>query len=889
MKRFCPLILIALLGGCASHAGNSIANAPSTSPANSPSLLSLDEIHPRPLLKTAPTTAPSTPSLDAIELYAKARDAQDQNQRYTAITLLEKALVLDPDSFDLNYELGRAYLSVGDSGDRALAAFQRAAALQPDDLEVQTDLGREYQARGDLDKAIEHFRLAMQTNDYHGDDPLACVVDYRLAIALDQKGYDRAALQCYGNLLDRLAHPDFSNRVTPEIAYLLGRPELIYEEIGKLCEKLGDYDQALRAYQAVADHLPSDFDAQSRVVQTLIKLHRHPDAIAAATELVRRFHASPESIDLLREVYRDTGSEGGFTDGLRKLNRDHPDDRAILFALADTLASAGHAAEAEDLLWRRIESHGNDVESVQRLFALYADHDDVAGAAQLIIRITAAHPDQASELDPLFTDLLRLSRKNSLRPNSFEKIDVPPAAQSAKQYWMWHVATQWGRPAAAQAALDESAHANPPFDPACRALIESYFARPDWDAAAKEQAANSLIDFVKAHDRADFAAELQGLTSLHTNRPGVAAEFFANAVDMSRDPSPDLQLEYALALLRGGNAPRFEQLMWKLLSDRPRFEPAYQLFLDYFRQNNAQNKIVDVINTWLGADPNSINAKIQQAAEFIQRGRGGEALESIKKLFQQRPDDGDVVGSLVLLCNAAGQTSQAIELLENERTAHPGNRVAVEALVEIYAGQNRFAEATRILDAARKAVAGDPDLLYYVAHLYERVNQPQTMEQVLRDVLKIDPGNPQAGNDLGYSWADEGKNLPQAESLIRMAVDAEPDNPSYLDSLGWVLYKRGKFADATKFLQQASQPPETADPLVLNHLGDALYRANHSTDAQATWKRSLDRLGQVGERDDLKDLRLLLQSKLRQAQTGQTVNVAPVVELPAGKNQQAKD
>ncbi|HMB95217.1 MAG TPA: tetratricopeptide repeat protein, partial [Tepidisphaeraceae bacterium] len=385
-----------------------------------------------------------------------------------------------------------------------------------------------------------------------------------------------------------------------------------------------------------------------------------------------------------------------------------------------------------------------------------------------------------------------------------------------------------------------------------------------------------------------LAEELRGLSALRSDRFAEAAAFFGNAVNLTHDPSPDLQLEYAVALLRQGNAPRFEQLMWKLLSDRPRFEPAYQLFLDYFRQNNAHAKVANLINTWLSEDPNSVNAHVQQAAQFVQEGRGAEALVMIRKLFQQRPDDGDVVSAMVILMNAAGQTSQAIETLETERTAHPGNRAAVEALVEIYAGQSRIAEATRVLDAARDAVAADPDLLYYVAHLYERIDQPQTTELVLQQVLKIDPSNPQAGNDLGYSWADEGKNLQQAEALIRMAVDAEPDNPSYLDSLGWVLYKRGDYADATKYLEQASEPPQTADPLVLNHLGDARYRLTHTADAQLAWKLSLDRLSQVGEREDLKNLRLQLQTKLKQAQAGENVDVAPVIESPTGKSQQAK-
>ena len=910
MKATCQAIFIAVaacaFAGCAPHRAGTAAGSRSstrpiatTQPVDPEALLSLDEIRPMPLLSDllppTPTTAPtSRPSLDAIELYARARDAGDQNQRFTAINLLEKALALDPDSVQLNYDLGRAYTGPGGNPEKAIASFERAAALAPDDLEIRVELGRAYQSRGDINAAIKQFRLATQTESYKDDDPLAAVVDYRLAVALAHRGYVRASLQCYDHLLDRLEHPSSETRSTPEINYLLSRPELVYEEMGKLYEKLGDFSNAFQAYAQVADASPNDFDLQARQARMLVKLGRNNEATAAAADLVRKFHASGESIKLLRKTYADTGKDADFTDALRKLHRGDPNDRAILFALADTLASSGKVDEARDLLSRAIDRRDGDVEIVQRLYDLYSQQDRVIDAARLIIRVTAAHPDTTAELQPLFADLLRLSRKNSLRLTTLQKIDVPADAQAAKLFWVWQVANAWTRPATAQNALDQSAHATKPFDPACRALLDSYYARSDWDEPAKQTAADVLIDSVASRGRPDLAEELRGLVSLHADRSDQAVEHFSEAVKLTvapRTPSPDLQLEFAVAQLKQGNAPRFEQLMWKLLSDRPRFGTGYKLLLSYFKQNNAYAKAWNLVNTWLAADPNSVDARVQQAVELVQQRRVDEAIALVKKLFQERPDDSDVVGALVILLNSAGQPQQAIDLLEAERSAHPANRVAVEGLVDIYSAQKRLAEASRVLDAARAAVANDPDLLYYIAHLYQQIDQPQTSEDVLAQVLKLDPTHAQAGNDLGYTWADQGKNLDRAEQLIKLAVDAEPDNPSYLDSLGWVLYKRSRFEQARKLLEQACQPAETADPVVLDHLGDVLYRLHQNKPAQDAWKRSLERMGNVADREELRKLKLQLQTKLRQAEAGQPVTVAPVVESNGDdvKPEQAKN
>ena len=176
--------VVACGAGCAQRQGaertaQATHSTPATTRPSDPALLSLDEIHPRPLLTeivaaaatrpstkptTNPTTQPAQPPLDALHVYAQARAAQLDGDRRRAIDLLERALQADPDSFALNYALGQAHLGAGSGNDKALAAFERAAAIQPDDLDVQLALGRQYFGRNDLPRAQHHLRLALQTN-----------------------------------------------------------------------------------------------------------------------------------------------------------------------------------------------------------------------------------------------------------------------------------------------------------------------------------------------------------------------------------------------------------------------------------------------------------------------------------------------------------------------------------------------------------------------------------------------------------------------------------------------------------------------------------------------------------------------------------------------------
>src|SRR5438045_3224514 len=148
---FAAILAALLLFGCAANhqraATPTTASTATTQPTASPeAFLTLDQIQPKPVLSDfkAPATAPaSRPSLDAIELYARARGAMLDGNRYNAINLLQRAIEADPASFELHYALARAYASLNNKSDDAIKAFEAAAKIEPDHLQLQVELGGE--------------------------------------------------------------------------------------------------------------------------------------------------------------------------------------------------------------------------------------------------------------------------------------------------------------------------------------------------------------------------------------------------------------------------------------------------------------------------------------------------------------------------------------------------------------------------------------------------------------------------------------------------------------------------------------------------------------------------------------------------------------------------
>jgi len=86
-----------------------------------------------------------------------------------------------------------------------------------------------------------------------------------------------------------------------------------------------------------------------------------------------------------------------------------------------------------------------------------------------------------------------------------------------------------------------------------------------------------------------------------------------------------------------------------------------------------------------------------------------------------------------------------------------------------------------------------------------------------REALKLDEGNPNAVNGLGYLLADSGEDPDSAVELCRKAVEKDPENMAYRDSLGWALFRAGETTEAIRYLTEAlSNRP--GDNIIKGHL-----------------------------------------------------------------------
>lgn len=188
-----------------------------------------------------------------------------------------------------------------------------------------------------------------------------------------------------------------------------------------------------------------------------------------------------------------------------------------------------------------------------------------------------------------------------------------------------------------------------------------------------------------------------------------------------------------------------------------------------------------------------------------------------------------------------GRLEEGRQSLKNAASANPNlapfERVALLiAEAQLLRDFGRVADAFDLLDHSLTTQPDQPELLYETALLAEKLGKNEVLERNLRNLIRLKPDDAQAYNALGYSLADRGERLDEAQQLIEKALELAPEDPFILDSKGWLLYRRGDQGGAFDILKKALAL--RPDPEIAAHLGEVLWIMGRREDAVNTWNEA---------------------------------------------------
>jgi tetratricopeptide (TPR) repeat protein len=144
---------------------------------------------------------------------------------------------------------------------------------------------------------------------------------------------------------------------------------------------------------------------------------------------------------------------------------------------------------------------------------------------------------------------------------------------------------------------------------------------------------------------------------------------------------------------------------------------------------------------------------------------------------------------------------------------------------------------------------------FQLGALYDENKNKEKTIASMRKAIELNPKNAAALNYLGYTWAEMGERLDEAEDLIVRALKIAPDDGFFIDSLGWVYYQRGDYAKAVEQLERAVEIT-VDDPTIIEHLGDAYLKVGKPDRALPRYR---DALKKSKENDQIKRIKEKIQ------------------------------
>jgi tetratricopeptide (TPR) repeat protein len=283
--------------------------------------------------------------------------------------------------------------------------------------------------------------------------------------------------------------------------------------------------------------------------------------------------------------------------------------------------------------------------------------------------------------------------------------------------------------------------------------------------------------------------------------------------------------------------------------DRPQVTDARQGIAEVYvgmagalRREDKTSLPAMVLQLALRMEPDLTEAHLVQAEMAGARAQYALAAAALEKVPDDDPLAAIVQSHLADDDARIGKVDKALDILDRLAREYPDRADPLLQKGDLLSGQKRYTEAVAAYDQAvartPHPVKSDWFLFYARGAAYERAHEWPRAEADMQHALKLYPEQPVVLNFLGFSWADQNRNLAQAHDMIQKALDQRPNDGEIVDSLGWVLLRQGDTRQAVHVLEKAAEM-EPVDPTITGHLGDAYWNAGRHLEAEDQWRRAL--------------------------------------------------
>jgi tetratricopeptide (TPR) repeat protein len=308
---------------------------------------------------------------------------------------------------------------------------------------------------------------------------------------------------------------------------------------------------------------------------------------------------------------------------------------------------------------------------------------------------------------------------------------------------------------------------------------------------------------------------------------------------LEKDPANiRASMELAYYYYQKGKKKDAEDMLLKLgLRSQNEFEVIVVVIQLYIDQKKYDDALI-VINGMLKGLPESPDLNHLAGVAHYGLKNYDRAIAHFEKVTPESRFFQDAVVHVAFIYQEQKQNVAAVQFLKSAIEKDPDNPDFKYYLGTFYEELEDYENAALLINQAIEIEPDNPRYYFRLGVVYDKWNKKEASMEAMRTVISLDPKHANALNYLGYTYADLGLNLDEAERLIKEALKYKPDDGYITDSLGWVYYKKGEFDKALKYLKKAIElVPD--DPIMLEHIGDAYLKLDDKPNALKFYLKSL--------------------------------------------------
>jgi cellulose synthase operon protein C len=214
------------------------------------------------------------------------------------------------------------------------------------------------------------------------------------------------------------------------------------------------------------------------------------------------------------------------------------------------------------------------------------------------------------------------------------------------------------------------------------------------------------------------------------------------------------------------------------------------------------------------------------------------ATEEMYRQLAAGSSNADGPLSLARYLARQGKLAEALAICEQgvARWPEEGAAAAVGLLSDADASPADYQRAEHLVTALQSREPRERLFTVLRADLHQRQQQYSEAEALYRGLLKDDPRNVPALNNLAYLLALRGTHLTEADDLINRAIQRAGTAAPFLDTRALVRLAAGNVDQAIQDLKEAVGSAPTVDHYL--HLSQAYLQAGRREDAEAFFQRA---------------------------------------------------